>query len=165
MLNNWLTLSEIEVETEIPYVILRRYIRGHGHHLKMKKQKSGYLIEKEFIPKILKINLYYQEGKNFEQIEEILCLHCKFREDSSEENEESITNQIMSALIHMNEKLFDLNQKYEGLAKEFQVQKENLNHKLLDNSSRVLQRDEQDKVYQKSRITLGNGKIWSFFKC
>ncbi|MED3180480.1 hypothetical protein P4305_10650 [Bacillus thuringiensis] len=164
MLNNWLTLSKIEIETEIPYVILRRYIRGHGHHLKMKKQKSGYLIAKEFISKLLKINLYYQEGKSFEQIEEILCLHCKFREYSLEENEESITNQIMNALIHMNEKLFDLNQKYEDLVKEFQMQKENLNNKSLENSSLVLQRDEQDKVYQKSRIILGNGKRWSFFK-
>lgn len=147
MLNNWLTLSKIEIETEIPYVILRRYIRGHGHHLKMKKQKSGYLIAKEFISKLLKINLYYQEGKSFEQIEEILCLHCKFREYSLEENEESITNQ-----------------KYEDLVKEFQMQKENLNNKSLENSSLVLQRDEQDKVYQKSRIILGNGKRWSFFK-
>ncbi|WP_242321865.1 hypothetical protein [Bacillus cereus group sp. BfR-BA-01354] len=57
MIEKWLTIFEIEKETKIPYVTIKRYIRLHGHHLKIKRKGNSYFNCKRFYSFITKTTI------------------------------------------------------------------------------------------------------------
>lgn len=70
--NEWLTVLEIEKQTNIPNATIRRYIRNHGHHLKIKKQGKSYIVASESAEILKQIRDYYNDGRNTEQVEKEL---------------------------------------------------------------------------------------------
>ncbi|UYX52218.1 hypothetical protein M3Y14_27615 [Bacillus thuringiensis] len=139
MIAKWLTIFEIEKETKIPYVTIKRYIRLHGHHLKIKKQGNSYLISSDFIPLLLKMQLYYQEGKEINEIEEVLSSTHVLPEIKMNYQEKSAVVLVTETLIHMNTSLYELNRKYEKLVNEFQRQKEYIDRRLEKRDEILLQ--------------------------
>ncbi|AFQ30511.1 hypothetical protein P4493_32685 [Bacillus thuringiensis] len=159
MINNWMTIIEVEKVTEISYVIIRRYIRMHGHHLRVKKQGKNYLISKEYIHILLKIRLYYQEGKTTEQIEDVLCSVHILPKININENEKSMVLNVTETLIHMNSGLNDLNRKYDGLLHEFEKQKEYIEDVLTKRQQKLLLKFQETEGFN-SRQDKKWWKLW-----
>lgn len=72
MNENWFYVTDVEKQTGIPNATIRRYIRNHGHHLKIKKRGKSYLISDESLPIIKNIRELYEQGKQLEDVEEAL---------------------------------------------------------------------------------------------
>lgn len=139
MTDTWLIVSEIEKETGIPDATIRRYIRVHGHHLKVKKQGKSYLFAKESLESLLKIRSLYQEGKQTEQVEKtLLDMHMPTVIDVND-GERSVTVNVTEALVHMTSSMNELNQKYEDLLEELQKQREHFDKKMEERDYELLQ--------------------------
>jgi DNA-binding transcriptional MerR regulator len=70
--NEWMTVSEMSEKINIPVESLRRYIRSHNVHLKVKKVSKKYYLHDECVTVIQQIRTLYNEGKNVEEVEESL---------------------------------------------------------------------------------------------
>ncbi|EOO22982.1 hypothetical protein ICM_06205 [Bacillus cereus BAG1X2-3] len=165
MVEKWLTISEIEKTTKIPYVTVKRYIRLHGHHLKIKKNENSYLISSDFIPLLLKLKLCYQEGKDTNQIEELLCYTRVIPEIKIDYREQSMVVNVTETLLHMNASLCDLNKKYDAIVNEFQKQKEYMDKKFTERDETLLQIiQEEDKVHKGVAKYKFDKNWWQFWK-
>lgn len=69
----WFTVTELSKRFGIPDATLRRYIRHHGHHLKLRKRHKSYLIADESIEVFAKIREAYASGSSIEDVEDKLC--------------------------------------------------------------------------------------------
>ncbi|UYX55709.1 hypothetical protein M3Y14_30955 (plasmid) [Bacillus thuringiensis] len=165
MIEKWLTIYEIEKETKIPYVTIKRYIRLHGHHLKIKKQSNSYLIANDFIPLLLKLQLYYQEGKDINQIEEVLSSTCVLPEIKIDYQEKSMVVHVTETLIHMNASLIDLNRKYDAIVNSFEKQKEYMEKKFKERDEILLQIiQEEDNLHKEVSKYKSDKNWWEFWK-
>jgi DNA-binding transcriptional MerR regulator len=70
--NEWMTVSEASEKVNIPVETLRRYLRHHNVHLKVKKLSKKYYIHNDSMTVIEEIRRLYAEGKNIEEVEESL---------------------------------------------------------------------------------------------
>lgn len=70
--NEWLSVSQMEQKTNIPTVTIRRYIKQHGHHLRIKKRGKIYLMASESLPVLKIIREQYDKGKQMEDVEDVL---------------------------------------------------------------------------------------------
>jgi DNA-binding transcriptional MerR regulator len=70
--DGFLTIAEVAKETDIPAETVRRYVRRHGHHLKMKKNGKAYNISRASIEVIEKIRALYDAGKDAEAVDDAL---------------------------------------------------------------------------------------------
>lgn len=68
----WLDVSDAAKKTNIPAETVRRYIRDHGVHLKIKKSGKYYYVHNEAIDVIKQIRQLYSDGKKKNEIEEAL---------------------------------------------------------------------------------------------
>ena len=72
MAEQWLHISEAAEKTHIPAETVRRYIREHGVHLRIKKSGKYYYIHEESLIVIKQIRELYSNGKKKNEIEESL---------------------------------------------------------------------------------------------
>jgi len=70
--NHWLTVTEVSDKVHIPVETIRRYIRSHNVHLRVKKQGKKYSIHSESMTVIETIRQLYSDGKNVDEVEESL---------------------------------------------------------------------------------------------
>lgn len=70
--SEWMTVSEMSEKINIPVESLRRYIRSHNVHLKVKKVSKKYYLHDDCVTVIKQIRTLYNEGKNVEEVEENL---------------------------------------------------------------------------------------------
>lgn len=70
--NEWLSVSDISEKIGIPVETIRRYIRSHGVHMKVKKIHKRYVIHSESLTVFKQIRELYADGKNVEEIEQTL---------------------------------------------------------------------------------------------
>lgn len=68
----WLTVSEVSERAGIPVDTLRRYIRVHGVHLKVKKVHKKYQIHEESMNVLQTIRELYAGSKNIDEVEQAL---------------------------------------------------------------------------------------------
>lgn len=69
---SWLTVTELSERIGIPDATLRRYIRHHGHYLKLRKRHKSYLVADESVEMLIKIREAYASGSNIEGVEDTL---------------------------------------------------------------------------------------------
>ncbi len=69
---NWLTVTELSLRLGIPDATLRRYIRHHGHHLKLRKKHKSYNVAVESIDVLVRIREAYAGGHSIEIVEDML---------------------------------------------------------------------------------------------
>lgn len=72
ILDDWLTVGEIEQQTRIPERTLRRYLELHGHHLQTRKQGRSILVAKLSLTLLQQIRDWYAAGWNAQRVEEAL---------------------------------------------------------------------------------------------
>lgn len=68
----WLTVAEVGEITAVPVETIRRYIRTHGVHLKVKKINKRYQIHKDSVDVFKQIREFYDDGMVAEEIEQTL---------------------------------------------------------------------------------------------
>jgi DNA-binding transcriptional MerR regulator len=68
----WLTVSEVSGKLNIPVETIRRYIRSHSVHLKVKKQGKKYLLHNDSMTVIKQIRSLYDRSMNVDEVEENL---------------------------------------------------------------------------------------------
>lgn len=71
----WCTVSEMSNKVNIPVETIRRYIRAHSIHLKVKKINKKYYIHDESMTVIKQIRVFYDRGMKAEEVEENLSAH------------------------------------------------------------------------------------------
>ncbi len=69
ILDDWLTVGEVEQQTRIPERTLRRYLALHGHHLQTRKQGRSVLVAKPALTLLRQIRDWYEAGWNAERVE------------------------------------------------------------------------------------------------
>jgi DNA-binding transcriptional MerR regulator len=70
--DEWLSVSDISEKVGIPVETIRRYIRSHGVHMKVKKIHKRYVVHGESLTVFKQIRELYADGKNVEEIEQTL---------------------------------------------------------------------------------------------
>lgn len=70
--NDWLSVADVNEKIGIPVETIRRYIRSHGVHLRIKKIHKRYLIHSDSLTVFEQIRGLYADGKNIEEVEQAL---------------------------------------------------------------------------------------------
>lgn len=70
--NDWLSVADVNEKIGIPVETIRRYIRSHGVHLRIKKIHKRYLIHGDSLTVFEQIRGLYADGKNVEEVEQTL---------------------------------------------------------------------------------------------
>lgn len=128
--NKWMTVSEVSEKVNIPVETIRRYIRSHSVHLKVKKLHKKYYIHDESMTVIEQIRSLYAEGKNIEEVEESLTAKgIPMTITVKNDNDDSVTVQVVDELQEIKKKL---------------EQQEKFNHEL------IKRLDDRDKYIKES---------------
>ncbi|MET3547078.1 DNA-binding transcriptional MerR regulator [Paenibacillus favisporus] len=137
----WLKVSDLAGQLEIPQPTIRRYMDRHGHHLHTKKQHKSYLISSASIPTLARIRDEYSKGLNGEQVEEVLL------------GQPSTITTVSDTSVHKDERVSDnlaeaLSELEKSVSDRFNNQ-EQFNQHLLE----LLQR-EQEKVERLTELLM-----------
>jgi len=137
----WLKVSDLAGQLEIPQPTIRRYMDRHGHHLHTKKQHKSYLISSASIPTLARIRDEYSKGLNGEQVEEVLL------------GQSSTITTVSDTRVHKDERVSDnlaeaLSELEKSVIDRFNNQ-EQFNQHLLE----LLQR-EQEKVERLTELLM-----------
>lgn len=153
--NEWITVSEVSQKSGIPVETIRRYIRIHGHHLKVRKLHKKYHLHDECVTVIDQIRNLYAQGKNVDEVDQALSnagvpltITVESNVHDSHEHDERLEN----ILIEMQEKL-DQQQEFNRLLldrldhqqKYIEDRLENRDRMLME-SIRQLQEEKQTRL-------------------
>lgn len=154
MVHSWLTINEVEKETEIPYATIRRYIRAHGHHFVVKKRENTYIFAKKSVPILLEVRKCYQEGKSGEQVENLLCDSNLKKIKSNSGIEPFATSNIAETLLQMVRDMNDLQEKQTQLLTMIQDIKKQQDylHEEIENKERTTLRMIRDIKQQQNEL-------------
>lgn len=104
--NEWLSVSDISEKIGIPVETIRRYIRSHGVHMKVKKIHKRYVVHSESLTVFKQIRELYADGKNVEEIEQTLSNRgVPMTVTVQLDDDEPMTVNVADELKRMNEKL------------------------------------------------------------
>ncbi|KAF9145159.1 MerR family transcriptional regulator [Paenibacillus cellulositrophicus] len=106
----WLKVSDLAGQLEIPQPTIRRYMDRHGHHLHTKKQHKSYLISSASIPTLARIRDEYSKGLNGEQVEEVLLGQSSTIttvSDTSVHKDERVSDNLAEALSELEKSVID----------------------------------------------------------
>lgn len=106
----WLKVSDLAGQLEIPQPTIRRYMDRHGHHLHTKKQHKSYLISSASIPTLARIRDEYSKGLNGEQVEEVLLSQpstITTVSDTSVHKDERVSDHLAEALSELEKSVID----------------------------------------------------------
>ncbi|MGG4049080.1 MerR family transcriptional regulator [Paenibacillus favisporus] len=106
----WLKVSDLAGQLEIPQPTIRRYMDRHGHHLHTKKQHKSYLISSASIPILARIRDEYSKGLNGEQVEEVLLGQSSTIttvSDTSVHKDERVSDNLAEALSELEKSVID----------------------------------------------------------
>lgn len=70
--DKWLSVADISEKIGVPPETIRRYIRSHGVHLKIKKVHKRYVIHSESVTVFKQIRELYSDGKTVDEVEQSL---------------------------------------------------------------------------------------------
>ncbi|MET3852154.1 hypothetical protein [Paenibacillus sp. OAE614] len=106
----WLKVSDLAGQLEIPQPTIRRYMDRHRHHLHTKKQHKSYLISSASIPTLARIRDEYSKGLNGEQVEEVLLGQpstITTVSDTSIHKDERVSDNLAEALSELEKSVID----------------------------------------------------------
>jgi benzoyl-CoA reductase/2-hydroxyglutaryl-CoA dehydratase subunit BcrC/BadD/HgdB len=121
--NEWLTVTDLSQKFGIPDATLRRYIRQHGHHLKLRKHHKSYLVALESIDVLVRIREAYAEGKGMDDVENALAAaHAPTFITVTEVNDdgEQVTVNVAEALSSLQKTVNDQNEMIRALGQLLQ---------------------------------------------
>src|SRR4051812_30626075 len=122
----WVTVSEASEKTNIPVETIRRYIRSHNIHLRVKKLGKKYHIHDESMTVLSRIRTLYDQGKNIEEVEESLSASgIPMTITVKNDDDSSMTVHVNDELKEIKKELQEqrkLNEQQQQLQKEFNLQ-------------------------------------------
>lgn len=146
--NEWMTVSEASEKVNIPVETIRRYIRSHSVHLKVKKLGKKYSIRDDSMTVIKQIRVLYEQGKNVDEVEESLSASgIPMTFTVKDENDESMTVHVADELKQIKQALDEQQAFNELLMTEFKKQSHQINQ-LVD----IVSQDK--KLFEQSRKLL-----------
>lgn len=106
--NNWLSVADVNEKIGVPVETIRRYIRSHGVHLRVKKTHKRYLIHDDSLTMFEQIRRLYADGKNVEEVEQALTnkgfpMTVKVQLDN--ETNDSMTVNVADELLELKQML------------------------------------------------------------
>ena len=133
-MNEWLTVSEVSKETNIPVETARRYIRKYGEYLNLKRgEKRSYLVNRSNLETLAFIRDRLENGMQHKQLLAELSGFTQYI-DVKEDKPEPVTRQDIDELKSMltdqqafNEKLLErLDQQHDYFTRQVEeLKKEN----------------------------------------
>lgn len=135
----WLSVIDIEKQTNIPDATIRRYIRNHGHHLQIKKRGKSYLIAGDSISIIQKIRELYDKGKQSEDVDETLR-HMNIPVTiTMTDDEKEVTVNASEVLIQLQKDMDEQKKFNQSLLETLQKQNEYINTKLEERDRKLIE--------------------------
>lgn len=138
--NDWMTVSEVSEKVNIPVETIRRYIRSHSVHLKVKKLHKKYYIHDESMTVIEQIRALYAEGKNIEEVEETLTASgIPMTITVKNDNDEAMTVHLTDELQEIKQALQEQKQFNQQLLEQMKQQQEYISQSLEKRDQRLLE--------------------------
>ncbi|HWK24746.1 MAG TPA: MerR family transcriptional regulator [Ureibacillus sp.] len=132
--SEWITVSEASKQLNIPAESLRRYIRSHSVHLKVKKLGKKYFIHDDSMTVIRRIRALYEQNKSVEEVEEALSASgVPMTFTVTNDDDSMMTVNVADELEQIKKELYEqkefnrsLVHEFKNLLQEFQKQGEQL---------------------------------------
>ncbi|MFB7142747.1 MULTISPECIES: MerR family transcriptional regulator [Terrabacteria group] len=155
--NQWLSVAEVGEKVGIPVETIRRYIRSHGIHMKVKKVHKRYVIHDESVTVFTQIRELYADGKNIEEVEQALTdkgvpMIITVKDENDEPMTVSVTEELKRVNDTLNEKFEKQNEFNKLLLERLDQQQKYINEslnkrdQLLLESIRSLQEEKQARI-------------------
>jgi DNA-binding transcriptional MerR regulator len=144
--NEWLTVADVCASLDIPAETLRRYIRNHSIHLKVKKSHKKYMIHHESLEVLRQIRELYASGKSIDEIEDILTqkgVQVTFTVETMNEDNERVTVNVADELQVIKKALDEQKQLNQLLIEQLQKQQEYIEKRLAKMDDRLEERDRK----------------------
>lgn len=129
IMNEWISVSEVAKKTNIPEATVRRYIREHGFHLRVKKGHKSYQIYHESIDTLNQIREMYGKGLNMDEVNNMLADNKPMIITVNEQDERMAVN-VAEALMElkrsMDERMNGMNAEIVRLRQELAISQEQL---------------------------------------
>ncbi|HLR70888.1 MAG TPA: MerR family transcriptional regulator [Pseudogracilibacillus sp.] len=153
----WFTVNQVSKEVNIPGETIRRYARQYGEYLRMKKgEKRSYLIHESSFDTIKKIRYLLEQGKQREQIDEILqqTETLTIQTDDNEMNEYLMTlpqlhRETEKHIRWLSEQVEQQNDLIKGLANKLDQQQEYIDNRLKERDQMLMQSLDESLETQK----------------
>jgi DNA-binding transcriptional MerR regulator len=140
----WLTVSEASEKVNIPVETLRRYLRHHNVHLKVKKLSKKYYIYNESMTVIEEIRRLYADGKNVEEVEESLSSSgFPMTLTVKNDDDEPMTVHVADEIKEIKEQLEKQTQFNQVLLDKLNEQNERMERYILKRDSEVMEKLNQ----------------------
>ncbi|MGG3879616.1 MerR family transcriptional regulator [Bacillus smithii] len=136
----WMTVSEVSEKINVPVETVRRYLRQFSLYLKVKKMHKKYLIHDDSLTVLETIRQLYAEGKNAEEIENILATSGATMTITVQGDDEWMTVNVAEELKDIKKSLEEQKQFNKQLLEQIQKQNEYINKRL----------EERDKLLMES---------------
>jgi DNA-binding transcriptional MerR regulator len=155
--NEWLSVADISEKVGIPVETIRRYIRSHGVHMKVKKIHKRYVIHSESVTVFKQIRELYADGKNVEEVEQTLSSRgIPLTVTVKNDDDKPMTVNVADELQRMNERYERLENKFDErerfFEEKFQQQQRHIDESLkkrdraLMESIRSFQEEKQVRI-------------------
>lgn len=136
--NEWLSVTEISEKIGIPVETIRRYIRSHGVHMKVKKIHKRYVVHDESMTVFQQIRELYADGKNVEEVEQTLSNRgIPITVTVQVDDDESVTVNVADEIL--------------GLKRMLEEQKK-FNEDQMNFNKQLLERLDQQQIYIKESL-------------
>lgn len=159
--NEWITVSEMSEKINIPTESLRRYIRSHNVHLKVKKVSKKYYLHDDCVTVIQRIRALYNEGKTVEEVEETLSKVGIPMTLTVEDNNDDrmVTVHIADELKAIRSQLTDQNEFNKMLIEELRNQKEYIEQSIERRDRQLMEVLKESQEVRKQQYELEQAKV------
>jgi excisionase family DNA binding protein len=137
--SEWITVSEASEKLNIPVETIRRYIRSHSVHLKVKKQGKKYLLHNDSMTVIKQIRAFYDRSMTVDEVEENLSASgFPMTITVKNENDEAMTIRVADELQEIKKALDEQKDFNNKLLEKLNEQNEYIKESLEQRDQRLL---------------------------
>ncbi|MGX2962112.1 MerR family transcriptional regulator (plasmid) [Peribacillus sp. JNUCC 23] len=165
--SEWFTVSEACEKINVPVETIRRYLRSHNVHLKVKKLGKKYFIHHDSLTVIKQIRALYDQGKNIDEVEESLSASGVAMTITVKSDDESMTVHVADELQEIKRALQDQEKFNQALLQKLDEQNAHIQsqHDYIKQSLERRDRELMQAISesQQARIETATAKQKGFF--
>ncbi|MRX57071.1 hypothetical protein HMPREF3291_00200 [Bacillus sp. HMSC76G11] len=154
--NDWLTVADVSEKIGIPVETIRRYIRNHSHHLKVRKLHKKYQLHDECVTVIEQIRELYSDGKSIDEVDRSLAasgvqLTINVEPEEHDRNRER-DDRIEKQLLAMKTQLEQQQEFNHRLLERLDQQQKYIDNRLEDRDRKLMESIRQLQEEKKARL-------------
>ncbi|MEI4803378.1 DUF3967 domain-containing protein [Bacillus sp. NPDC077411] len=146
-MEKWFTLREIARNTSIPIQTVKRYVEDYQSYLNMRNEEGVYIFHETCVSTLQEVRQCYKEGKNKEEIKEILNKVCN---NSTAMVVKGSTCNEVPLLLELHKHLEKENNVHQNLMKMVQEQSKEIS-KLHQKLNEHLEQKERIAIEERDR--------------